>query len=107
MAAQAFQRVAFAEQLQLPLLELRLALLAADHRRGMQGDQLDQAVDLGKVPPGNGFGLRTEQAHHRHACHRQQGLGDPGNGQHQGVFLFGNRQHGDNNGGKATQYAGL
>ncbi|MNE28946.1 hypothetical protein D3C80_1224090 [compost metagenome] len=107
VAAQAFQGVAFAKQLQLSLLELRFAFIATDHRGGVPGDQFDQAVDLGKVPLGNGFGPCTQQAHHSHAGHRQQRLGHPGDGQHQGVFLFGDRQHGDDHRRKATQHTGL
>ncbi|MNP22087.1 hypothetical protein D3C76_1147400 [compost metagenome] len=73
----------------------------------MRGHQLDQVVDFTEVTCGHRLRPGTEQADRANAGHRQQGFGDPGNGQHQGIVLLGDCQHGHHHGGKAAEHEGM
>ncbi len=107
VAAQHFQGGDLAQQLLLSLLEVLFRLLAADHRSGMHGDQADQLVDLGEIPPSYALWASEEQADQSDAGDAEQGLGDAGDGQ--GVGGFGRRlgQQGDYHGGEAAEHEGM
>ncbi|MNZ56853.1 hypothetical protein D3C78_748110 [compost metagenome] len=107
VAAKALQSADFAKDLHLSLAEGGRRFLATDGRRSMAGHQFDQIVDLGKVTTSHRLRPGTEQTHYAHTGHRQQGFSNPGDGQHQGIVLLRNRQHGHHHGGEATEHKGV
>ncbi|MNH11334.1 hypothetical protein D3C79_708470 [compost metagenome] len=107
VAAQPFQRADLTENLHLSLAEGCGAFFAANGCSSMRGHQLDQVVDFTEVACSHRLRPGTEQADCAHAGHCQQGFSDPGNGQHQGIVLLGDCQHGHHHGGKAAEHEGM
>lgn len=71
VAAQTFQGADLTQKLHLSLVEVGLAFVGTDRRRGVGRQQLQHLVDLGEVAMGHGLRARRQQADHADASHRQ------------------------------------
>ncbi|MCY1512805.1 hypothetical protein D9M68_472800 [compost metagenome] len=107
VATQALQRADLGDQLCLPLAKSDFILLGSNHRGGVNGNEFDQAVDLGEVAFGDRLGTRRQQADETDTGHREEGLRQPRDGQQQRPVRLRNSQHGDDHGGESAQHEGM
>ncbi|MCY1231006.1 hypothetical protein D9M72_434420 [compost metagenome] len=107
VAAQALQGADLGDQLCLALAKGGLILVGPNHCGSVNGDEPDQAVDLGEVTFGHRLRASREQADKADAGHRQEGFRQPCDGQQERAVRLRNRQRGDNHGGESTQHEGM